>query len=261
VRLCNTPKTQIANHLVHLCIWDQPENAFVSDWIDLPFDQVAHWIADQSNSLASRSCAAWMLSGVGLHAPNSPQRHPEADFRRLLWAVDDLGLSASDVLLLEHGVRLTQTPLPIVAVLIGREHNQSNPEFLSDSFPGERVMSGIPDWAFDQHTRIGKQALRHAVVEIPALNNWANSAGLSKAQAIRAFSSAHFEAETALLLLRARIQVHLELYTRVKEVGAYRTPRTAKVLYDALAESWEAFSEIRGSLIVQHLNDEGVSYD
>jgi hypothetical protein len=251
-RLCEAPKTQIANHLVHLAIHDPDELDPMASFDCLSFSQAFGWIKRDRSSLVQKCRAAWLLSGLETGRQGQPQAHPEADRGRLQSGLDAILDSIELLLILQEGVRLVRGPLPIAAVLEARFRNQeavpAAPTWAADEMPSAGASLGVPNWAHDQHTRAGKRALNLAATQCPQIANAVASViGLPAKR--RCLSSAHFEFESAKLARRLQYAPHLAHWLRVQNIGAFRHPKLAEKLYAALKADWTAFERLRESVL------------
>ena len=243
--VCLAPKTQIANHALHLAMHDVSEIDGLPYLECLGFNQVFGMIERDHLTPVQKALAAWRLSGLACGRGSEPQAHPDADVGRLLGGLDSLLDSIELSLILREGVRLVGGPLPIAAVFM--DHlvpTLPGSEIDSDEIPECGEVLGLPGYVFDQHTRLGKRALRLAVHNCPNLRKRL-SVIVGAHNRLRCLSSAHFEFEAALLTRRVLAADHLEMLRRVQLTGAFRCPGFAEGLYDAFWEDWGRFCRIR----------------
>jgi|GEM_PF-6820279 len=243
--LCQAPKTQVANHLIHLAMFD--ENAPLSmDAVELvSFEKACDWLLHENASLVQKSKALRLLSGLECGRRGQPDPHWQYDLERILTVMDEHLGSIELSLIMREGIRLTHSPLFLSAVLERKAHRtKAVPEILSDVMPPEVLYGGIPSWVYDQHTRLGKTALTQAISECPNIAH-AVSHVIGHRQKVRCLSSAHFEYEAACLEKRMQFETHVEYWRRVREVGAFRSPVTALKIYGAVNENWNCFEKVR----------------
>lgn len=248
-RLCKAPKTQVANHLIHLAIWDGGETEAQSDFADLSWTGGLDWILDPNASAVQKARAAWMLSGLAPGKSHEPQLHPEADRERLLVELDGLLESPRLSFIARHGARTTQLPLPLAAVIERIERPRGLFIAEPDTFRPWHLIAALPSWAFDQHTRAGAEALRSFAEQKPEVVEWARKSLLNKAQAMRAVRSAFFEIESAPLSARVQIPAHQSLLRRVMSLGAYRTPENSNALYALFHAYWDVIQQYRADAV------------
>ncbi len=244
-RLCHAPKSQVANHLIHLAMFDENETLSMDAVELIPFEEALDCVFDENASLVQKSKALRLLSGLECGRRGQPDHHWQYDLERILMAMDEHFDSIELSLIMREGIRLTHSPLVLSAVLGRKAHRtKAVPEVLSDVMPPEVLYSGIPSWVYDQHTRLGKIALTRAISECPNIAH-AVSHVIGHRQKVRCLSSAHFEYEAACLEKRMQFETHIQYWKRVREVGAFRSPVTALKIYGAIAKDWEEWKWYR----------------
>lgn len=243
-RLCDATKTQVANNLLHLGLYDLIEAEPMVDFDLLPFAEAERWITGETATTVQRAKAIWQLSGIG--CSGQVVQHPGADRERVLSILS--GLAGDPVLeiIAREGLRLSGHVLPLVSVL----EQAANPDrrdvpAAADPMPPEERIGGLPSWTLDQYTWPGKSALRRARTECPAIAADLEGRGATAEQRFRALADAHFEFESANLARRAQIPAHTALWRRVQALGPHRLPENAAALYGALRADWAQFQEVR----------------
>ncbi len=120
-------------------------------------------LTDFSQPLAKRAVAAWYASGINPRYQNQVQGgdlHALAAAYRSLGAGDEL--THSMVL----AAKRAREVLVVLAPLIWLEVRRGGPAGLrSDPIPQSRKVAGIPLYAFDKHTRVGKRAIERLIGE------------------------------------------------------------------------------------------------
>jgi len=247
-RLCEVAKTQVANNLLHLGLYDLSEAEPMVDFDLVPFAEAERWLTGERATTVQRAKAVWQLGGIG--CSGQVIQHPEADRERVLSVLS--GLAADPVLeiIAREGLRLTGHVLPLVSVL----EQAANPDWrdvpaAADPMPPEEQIGGLPSWTLDQYTWPGKSALRRARTECPAIAADLEGRAATAEQRFRALADAHFEFESANLARRAQIPAHTALWRRVQALGPHRLPENASALYEALRVDWEQFQKIRRQLV------------
>ena len=243
-RLCEATKTQVANNLLHLGLYDLDEAGPLEEFDLLSVDAAASWVTNGQVSLVQRAKAIWQLSGVS--CAGVVVRHPQADRERALFLVSELAASPVLEIIVREGLRTTGHALPLVSVLEATHSSEPEQfEAVADPMPDEEIIAGLPSWTFDQYTWPGKAALRRAWTECPAIAADLSGRAGKAEQRFRALADAHFEFESANLALRAQIPAHIALWRRVQALGPHRHPETAQALYEALRGDWGQFQELR----------------
>tara|TARA_R110002049_G_scaffold281350_1_gene460907 strand:+ start:2802 stop:3887 length:1086 start_codon:yes stop_codon:yes gene_type:complete len=250
-RLCVAPKTQVANNLLHLGLYDLDEAEPMVDFGAWSFDEASGWITDEHHTLVQRAKAVWQLSGVA--CSGSVIRHPDADRERAVAILARLTAAPTLEIIAREGLRLTGHVLPLVSVLEAAVSEAPEQiECASDPMPPEGLIAGIPSWVFDQYTWAGKAALRRARTECPTIAADLEGRAVTADQRFRALADAHFEFESANLAYRAQFPAHTSLWRRVQALGPHRAPDDASALYGAIHGDWEVFQLLRGWPIPTH---------
>ena len=246
-RLCEATKTQVANNLLHLGLYDLAEAEPMIDFDLLPFAEAECWITGDTVTTVQRAKAVWQLSGIG--CSGQVVQHPEADRERVLSVLS--GVAGDPVLeiIAREGLRLTGHVLPLISVL-EEAVNQERCDVTAaaDPMPPQDLIGGLPSWTFDQYTWPGKSALRRARTECPAIAVDLEGRAATAEQRFRALADAHFEFESANLTRRVKIPAHTALWRRVQSLGPHRLPENAAALYEALRADWGRLQALRGML-------------
>jgi hypothetical protein len=243
-RLCEVPKTQVANNLLHLSLYDLEEAATMEEFDFLVVGKACEWITDERHTLVQRAKAVWQLSGISCSGPIIC--HPGADLERVITILARMVTTPTLEVIAREGVRLTGHVLPLVSVMEAAVGElPGGIECVSDPTPPERLIAGVPSWVFDQYTWAGKSALRRAASDCPAISADLDTRAVTAGQRFRALADAHFEFESANLARRAQLAGHISFWRRVQALGPYRVPKTATKLYGALSKDWELFQMFR----------------
>jgi hypothetical protein len=246
VRLSNAPKSQAANHILHLGIHDLEEAGPLEDMVEYTFDRIVRELHHDDRTAVQKAKLAWQLSGVGVGRGMSPQRHPDADRERTLSALGDLWPSALFEAVVRTGLRLTGLPLPLAASFaFGERDRQVDINiWTADKSPQETLMGGLPSWVYDQYTRAGKRALGRSATECAHIAG-ALSGCSSSDEAKTALACAHFEFESGVLAKRIVHRADLKLHLRVREMGSFRGPVLSEQIYGALQMDWAEVLQMR----------------
>lgn len=119
-------------------------------------DRIA-MVTDAGLPLPVRATAAWYTSG--LERPNE-MRLGRADLSGLLNAYRLLGVSDRLVKATMLAARRTREPITILVPLLDRAARTSGTKaFRSKAVRPSPLIGGVPAYAFDKHTRIGKRAI------------------------------------------------------------------------------------------------------
>lgn len=254
-RLCETPKTQAANNLMHLGLYDFGEAEPLVEIPELAFEDAALWLNKDYASLVQKTKVAWMLSGVGLGYSGSPVKHPQADRERLLHALEPIFNHQLLHAVVRRGLQLTQLALPLAAGFIWCADQKDINIWgtKADLAPSVLILNELPSWVYDMYTLSGKRSLRRTAVECPAIAQTLETVAKTSQAKLHALCSAHFEHESAILSKRIANPVHISLYKRVRATGLYGSLNSRNLLYEAFTQDWDAFQQIRREEVFSHL--------
>ena len=122
-----------------------------------------HFLADSSQPLAHRAVAAWFASGIKWRYD---QQVRGGDVRALAASYRDLGAGEEFCQSMVVAARKAPEPLVILVPLVWLELQRSGPAGIrSNPVPQTRAIAGVPLYAFDTHTRIGKRAIERLISE------------------------------------------------------------------------------------------------
>jgi hypothetical protein len=127
-------------------------------------------VSDVSQPLARRAVEAWYASGINPRYQNEVRGgdiHALADRYRSLGAAEELAYSV--VLAAKRAREVLVVLTPLVWLEVQRSGSVSA---RCDPVPQAKAIAGVPLYAFDTHTRIGKRAIERLVSENKALRDW-----------------------------------------------------------------------------------------
>ena len=159
--LAEAPKSRSAEHLITSA--DQHPSfaeehrlvgaSSIADNLDI--------VVDPSKSLAHRALAGWRASGIGWNGDKALGR----DLAGLLDAFRQLGVP--EALVVSTGVAATASREPITLMVplvwLAAHHEAQQPTMVDLDVPRSSVIGGVPNYALDQHTRTGREAIRELV--------------------------------------------------------------------------------------------------
>jgi hypothetical protein len=121
------------------------------------------FVSDVSQPLARRAVAAWYASGINPRYQNEVRGgdiHALADTYRSLGAAEELANSVV------FAAKRAREVLVVLAPLVWLEvQRNGSASVRSDAVPPAKAIAGVPLYAFDTHTRIGKRAIERLVSE------------------------------------------------------------------------------------------------
>ncbi|MAI89215.1 hypothetical protein [Ponticaulis sp.] len=259
VRLSDAPKTQIANHISILGHRD-PKEVLEQCVFDLPFTEALEFCFSEKLSLPQKAAVCSALAnfkGEGEFAS-----HPEADRTRLISSLSEKTGSIALPVILSEGIRTTNLPLPICAVIsLNGAHNEPqerHPSTEEDDFPSSQIVCELPSWAFDQYTRAGLAALRHFHNRCTEWRAWWSERQLSSTEAFEALKFAHFEFESGAMKRRIFREPDYKFHERTRELPFADEPESNSSTYSILSGNWAQFEKVRASQIRAAFRSESV---
>jgi len=119
---------------------------------------------DPAQPIINRAIAAWYASGIN---GGGPQIVGTGDLAALLSAFESRGLSADSASQLEVAARRTKEPItvmvPLLWALLAENDGPHKDERCSP--PSSCAANGVPLYAFDKHTSLGKKAIARFAIE------------------------------------------------------------------------------------------------
>jgi len=162
-RLAEAPKDRSGDYLIcaahdHPCfsgVRDACRRASLFERLQL--------LADFSQPLANRAVAAWFASGINWRYDRQVQG---GDLRALAGAYRDLGAGEELAYSIVLAAKRVPEALVALAPLIWLEVQRGGlTTICNNPVPETETISGVPLYAFDKHTRIGKRAIERLVSE------------------------------------------------------------------------------------------------
>lgn len=118
-------------------------------------------LSDLTAPLEFRSLAALSLSGLG---SRSIQDRGAGDLEMLAKTYRDLGVAADFAAAAALAAKKTREAITILAPLIWLEIERGGVGWVSElAMPETELVEGVPLYAFDKHTRLGKRAVRELI--------------------------------------------------------------------------------------------------
>jgi hypothetical protein len=119
-------------------------------------------IMDQKASLTERALAAWCASSIGW----SGEKRAKGELPTLLETFRSLGVP--DELVTATGIAAQKTREPIILMVplvwLAANHH-GHPTTTRSGIPATKVVDGVPMYALDKHTRLGREAIRRFASE------------------------------------------------------------------------------------------------
>ncbi len=126
-------------------------------------------VLDHSRSLPDRAVAAWFCSGI-----DYPYQHRiGAGDPGLGDAYCRLGVPPDLVAATVLAAKRTRQPYAVLVPLVWLEVQRSGPTGIAQaSVPPSGLVDGIPLYALDEHTRLGKRAINTLAQQSPSIRAW-----------------------------------------------------------------------------------------
>lgn len=245
--MATSPKSQAGNHALHLASADAGKARAVDLLVDRPLAEAIRWITDSPRPLPELVHAIWTLSGMKLGGIASPIQHPEAS-GAAGWAAFDRIVSDGEIRALARAgaqagasILAVSTALAAPVGYIGLNGYPSVP----DAMPPASLIGGVPSWAFDMYTRVGKQALALASKTCSNVRAVLQRDNVPAPKRANVLGSVHFELESASLQARLQHPTDLPLLSRVRTHAAGPWARRSSEIFEALQSDWDKFQSLR----------------
>jgi hypothetical protein len=117
-------------------------------------------VVDPSKSLAHRALAGWRASGIGWNGDKALGR----DLAGLLDAFRQLGVPEALVVSTGVAAAASREPITLMVPLVWLAAHEAQDSTTTHLVcPRSSVIDGVPNYALDQHTRTGREAIRELV--------------------------------------------------------------------------------------------------
>jgi hypothetical protein len=165
--LATAPKDRSADYLM----WIATEHADLREMREIcgraSITECLSMVLDRSRSLPDRAVAAWFCSGI-----NHPYQHRVGvgDLAGLADAYCRLGAPPDLVAATVLAAKRTRQPYAVFVPLIWLEAQCSEVSRIEDAIvPPSGLVDGIPLYALDEHTRLGKRAINTLAQQSPSI--------------------------------------------------------------------------------------------
>jgi hypothetical protein len=207
-------------------------------------------VLDHSRSLPDRAVAAWFCSGI-----NFPyeQRVSGGDLAALADAYCRLGAPRDLVEATVLAARRTRQPYAVLVPLVWLDVQRSGLTKVEDAIvPPSGLVAGIPLYALDEHTRLGKRAINTLAQQSPSIRTCLQQY-VPRRRWIAAAQHAAFYAEGSAVFRR----LHWAQSRSLEVLGIEAELSTAEVrpdgvepLVGAIRESLDELNAIRTQLLL-----------
>jgi hypothetical protein len=119
-------------------------------------------VMDQNASLTERALAVWCASGVGWNG----EKRENSDLAAILETFRSLGVPDELVTATGIAAQKTREPITLMVPLVWLAANRhSHPAITKSEVPVSKIVEGVPMYALDKHTRLGREAIRRFASE------------------------------------------------------------------------------------------------
>jgi hypothetical protein len=114
-------------------------------------------VMDQNASLTERALAVWCASGIGW----AGEKRAKGELPALLETFRSLGVPDELVTATGIAAQKTREPITLMVPLVWLAANRhSHPAITKSETPVSKIVDGVPMYALDKHTRLGREAIR-----------------------------------------------------------------------------------------------------
>ena len=155
--LAKAPKSRSAEHLI-TSAEHHPSlaKARVLVGAGAPKDHL-DTVMDQNASLTERALAVWCASGIGW----AGEKRAKGELPTLLETFRSLGVPDELVTATGIAAQKTREPITLMVPLIWlAAHRHGHPAITKSETPVSKIVDGVPMYALDKHTRLGREAIR-----------------------------------------------------------------------------------------------------
>ena len=156
-------------------------------------------VEDTRYSLSVRATTAWYVSGLEWRGE---RRVGTGDIERLLTTLQELGVPEALSQATLIAARRTREPLTVMVPLIWlAAASDTDRQIVSRPVPAASIVRGVPLYALDKHTRLGKRALERFARENEGVRDCL-ARSLGRRSPSEAIYAAAFHADAAAVALR-----------------------------------------------------------
>jgi MgsA AAA+ ATPase C terminal len=154
--LAEAPKDRSADMLCAAADHDPALEIMRATCRSVPVARRLEFVADQTLSLPERALAAWHSSGVD---PRGERRVGPGDLGALMRTYAGLGVPDQLVEAVAVATKKIRDPLALFLPLLWLAAADGEPALVDVSPPPSGLIKGVPLYALDKHTRLGRQAI------------------------------------------------------------------------------------------------------
>ena len=154
--LAEAPKDRSADLLFAVALNDPALEGMRSSCRSVSVARRLKFVVDPTLSLPERALAVWHSSGI--ESWGEPRVGP-GDLGALLRTYAELGVPERLLEAVAVAIKKAREPFALLLPLLWLAAAGSETEFLDSPLPSSGVINGVPLYALDKHTRLGRQAI------------------------------------------------------------------------------------------------------
>ncbi len=155
--LAEAPKDRSADLLFAVVLRDPALETMRSRCRSVSIARRLEFVADPTLSLSERALAVWHSSGI---ESRGEQRVGPGDLDALMRTYAELGVPGRLLEAIAVTVRKARDPFVLLLPLLWLAAFENETELLDSPLAPSALINGIPLYAVDKHTRLGRQAIR-----------------------------------------------------------------------------------------------------
>jgi hypothetical protein len=160
--LAEAPKDRSADLLFAIALHDPVLEIMRSKCRSVSVARRLEFVADPTLSLPERALAVWHSSGVESWGE---QRMGPGDLGALMRTYAELGVPERLLEAVAVAIRRAREPFPLLLPLLWLAAAGSERELLDSPLAPSGLINGVPLYALDRHTRLGRRAIRRFAQE------------------------------------------------------------------------------------------------
>ena len=160
--LAEAPKDRSADLLFAVALHDPVLEIMRSKCRSVSVTRRLEFVADPTLSLPERALAVWHSSGVESWGE---QRMGPGDLGALMRTYAELGVPERLLEAVAVAIRRAREPFPLLLPLLWLAAAGSESELLDSPLAPSGLINGVPLYALDRHTRLGRRAIRRFAQE------------------------------------------------------------------------------------------------
>jgi len=192
--LAEAPKDRSTDLLFSVVLHDPALEMMRSKCRSVSVPRRLEFVADPTLSLSEHALAAWHSSGV---ESRGERRVGPGNLDALMRTYAELGVSEPVLEAVVVAIKKAREPFALLLPLLWLAAEGSESELPDSPLPPSGLINGVPLYALDKHTRLGRQAIKHFAQDNSEIAQFLTERGCSSGDD-RALRMAVFYADGAL---------------------------------------------------------------